>query len=824
MPENPQPAGAALKVFYSYSHKDEKLRGRLEEHLSALSRQGIISEWHDRRITAGSEWAGKINEHLKAADIILLLISSSFLASDYCYDVELKLALERHRGGESRIIPVILRPCDWAGTSFGELQALPKDGRPVTKWSNRDDAFTDVVSGIRRVVEELNEKRREGFEPAAALQTGAGAAGVEKCATASLIPRPPFVGFVARRDESGRDIIELLGRELAPDRNQLVAIWGPGGVGKSTLAAEFVRATEGVFDGRVAWVGALGRAEFGLTTLLDEIATQLGREDLRKLAPEPKVTQVGALISGAATLVVLDNFETISAEEQARCLDFLAQRAACPALITTRSRVDRDEVYNVPLAAMMLEEAHDFLGRLVERTRKPSNFDRLDRDELIRRCEANPLVLQWVVKQIDLAKRPQDVLGDLTQGEGDAAERVFTRSFNLPHLGDDGRATLLALALFKPDASRDALAEVAGFGTDLRRLNKAVEKLSALWLVETTEGNERLFLRGLTRGLAGSRLAQEANVGEYLSRYVGFFIPYAEAHQQPTPEGIQALEVEKDNLLAAIDVAFKYEAWQIVVLLHNKLYRFLVLRGYWDVALRSGEQAVAAARAAENEWDAVLFIANMAMIRVNRGEFEEAERAYREALEFFRENGSEPNVLACLHQLGVLAQEKGDPEAARRLYEESLAIGKKLDNKPGIANSLHQLGRLAHNKGEWEEARRLYGESLDMYRSLGDQGAAAGTLTNLALISREQGNLEDARQLSQQALEIHQTLGDQLSIALTLNNLGLIEELESHHDEAARLFREALHILEPLGSPIAAKARNNLERVTRKSVPTDAKG
>src|SRR3954470_1358357 len=85
-----------VEVFFSYSHKDESLRKRLEEHLSILRRQGIISGWHDRMIGAGQEWKGEIDRRLDSARIILLLISPSFLASDYCYDVEMKRALERH--------------------------------------------------------------------------------------------------------------------------------------------------------------------------------------------------------------------------------------------------------------------------------------------------------------------------------------------------------------------------------------------------------------------------------------------------------------------------------------------------------------------------------------------------------------------------------------------------------------------------------------------------------------------------------------------------------------------------------------------------------
>ena len=845
------PLTEALELFYSYAHEDEELRDRLETHLSTLKRQKVISGWHDRGLVAGEEWGGEINEHLRTADIILLLVSADFLASDYCYDVELKLAMERHEAGGARVIPVILRPCDWSGAPFGKLQALPKNARPATSWPNLDEAFTDVAKGIRKTAEALHARRTPAGPPAVAAE-GASTPGASK-AVSSQIPRPPVVGFVARRDDQGRDIVGRLKEELAPANNRLVALWGPGGVGKSTLAAEFVRAAQDAFRGRVAWVGALGRAEFNLATLLDEIATQLGREELRKLAPEPKAAQVGALVSEAATLVVLDNFETVSEEERARCLDFLAQAAACPALITTRAFVNRDDVFNIALAAMSLGEARDFLRRLVERTRTPSNFDRLDRDDLIRRCEANPLVLQWVVRQVDLAKRPQDVLDDLARGEGDAAARVFTRSFNLPQLGEDGRAALLALSLFTPDASREALAEVAGFGDDLRRLGKAVGNLSALWLVETTEGNERVLLRGLTRELAKARLSQYAGAGEVRGRYVRHFLRRAELHDQPTPEDLDALAPDRDNLLHVIDTAAKMRDWESAVRVRCAVDELLYLHGYWDEAIRSGEQAAAAAREDNNAWDVAIFTISVARIRRNRGEHEEARRVYRETLQLSRDTGAEHYVAMCLHELGVLAQEQGEFEEARRFYEESLKISTGLDRQGamastmsqigimlfiqgkleeaeanhkaslairrgigeqrGVAIDLHQLGNIAYKRDSMKEAERLYTESLEINRRLGNLSSIASTLNNLGAIANDQGDSKGARRLCAESLEIKRKLGHLDGIALATLNLALLAEEEGDRVEAARLLREALVIYERIRSPVTGEVRAALARV-----------
>ena len=152
-------ADSPLKVFYSYAHKDEQLRNEMETHLKILEHQGLISPWHDRLIRPGDEWAKEIDVNLKIADIILLLVSADFIASKYCYSVEMKLALERHEAGEARVIPVIIRDVNWKGAPFAKLQSLPKDGKAVTRWSDRDAAWRDVSEGIERAVESIRERR-----------------------------------------------------------------------------------------------------------------------------------------------------------------------------------------------------------------------------------------------------------------------------------------------------------------------------------------------------------------------------------------------------------------------------------------------------------------------------------------------------------------------------------------------------------------------------------------------------------------------------------------------------------------------------------------
>ncbi|HEX4949767.1 MAG TPA: TIR domain-containing protein [Blastocatellia bacterium] len=156
-----------VELFISYAHEDEAWHDHLIEHLSSLQRQGVIRGWHDRMITAGEEWKDEIDEHLNSADIILLLISSAFFASDYCYDIELKRAMERHETEDAVVIPILLRDCDWSGAPFGKLQMLPTGAVAVDSeaWNSKDEAFKNIVQGIRVVAEKLWERQQSPPPP-----------------------------------------------------------------------------------------------------------------------------------------------------------------------------------------------------------------------------------------------------------------------------------------------------------------------------------------------------------------------------------------------------------------------------------------------------------------------------------------------------------------------------------------------------------------------------------------------------------------------------------------------------------------------------------
>ena len=217
-----------LEVFFSYAHKDEDLVRAVRGQLSLFDRQKLIRRWHDRQIPPGSDWKGIIDAHLTSADIILLFVSPDFFESDYCYDVEMKKALERHTQGDARVVPVILRPSAWEAAPFAHLNALPTGGVPVTTWPNRDEACLDIARGVLIVVDELSRRSDAAVATVAATDQGETAtasaasrreAGLPPSAAAPELTRVQCSSALCRSEQVDlTDIVEITGLRDEGDR------------------------------------------------------------------------------------------------------------------------------------------------------------------------------------------------------------------------------------------------------------------------------------------------------------------------------------------------------------------------------------------------------------------------------------------------------------------------------------------------------------------------------------------------------------------------------------------------------------------------------
>ena len=239
-----------FRVFISYAHDDEEDFAELLKHLAMLRRQGVLSVWHDRYITAGEAFDGVIAEELEAADIILLMVSVNFLASSYCYDIEMKRAMERHDAGDARVIPIVIKPCDnWESAPFGGLNAAPPGGKPIQDFPSKDHGFTQVTRMIREAAEQLRVKRESEARSQGAVTAGS-ASGDKN--SGWHVPHERNISF------TGRDaLLAGLHRELQSGEPAALvqALSGLGGIGKTQTAIEYAYRHRGI----TGWSGGSGR-------------------------------------------------------------------------------------------------------------------------------------------------------------------------------------------------------------------------------------------------------------------------------------------------------------------------------------------------------------------------------------------------------------------------------------------------------------------------------------------------------------------------------------------------------------------------------------
>ena len=284
----------SISVFIAYADEDKDLLDIFERHLIQLIREKLISVWRGQKISAGVVRDVAIREHLSTAKIILLLISSDFMASDSCYSI-MEQAMEQHRQRDVPVIPILLRPVNWQKASFSKLQVLPRNNKPITKWSDQDEAFLDVVDGIQEVIEK---------SPPTSVQSAR---------QDNLPPRPDT--FFGRKKE----IIQAL--KGLRRSGQLISVEGMGGVGKTMFALHIAHSClpgpqtrlKIPFDYGV-WVSAKDRPRqsIELNEILDKIAEVLGHPPITQLPIEQKKVLIDWHLRRHRTLIVVDNFETIN--------------------------------------------------------------------------------------------------------------------------------------------------------------------------------------------------------------------------------------------------------------------------------------------------------------------------------------------------------------------------------------------------------------------------------------------------------------------------------------------------------------------------------
>ncbi len=479
-----------INLVFSYARADNKLREKLEQQLSILKRQGYISTWHAACILPGEPIAKEIVRHMQEAHIILLLVSPAFLASDYCYGHEMKMALRRHEAEEVHIIPVLFRPTfGWQNTPFGQLQMLPSDGKSVTSWRNRDEAFFNVANGIRKVCEEATRKI-QGYWPTHRTL-------IEVVA--------PYPHSIQSRAQTVQDIYA----KLAQPDTTILALTGIAGAGKSTLArlvyhfAEAQRyASAGSFTGKALWL----KIDPAVTmidvagTLLEALA--IPSPYFKSLSPQELATYLYNALNlvDKPHLVVLDQFEHLLAYKETKeyhsgveeWLQVLSKQS-CRCRILLTSRVwpahiqDNLGSYMREYPTRGLEMAEGIA--LLQSWHIRETSDALE--TIVRRWNGHPLALTLLASLLSNQKLSlEGFLNDHMNGQPGKDFFHFVDYIYMHKLDQVQRTLLQAFSVFREpvplQAAQAILDESAKVSTV--QLRTALEGLLMLRLLEVNNG------------------------------------------------------------------------------------------------------------------------------------------------------------------------------------------------------------------------------------------------------------------------------------------------------------------------------------------------
>jgi tetratricopeptide (TPR) repeat protein len=659
-----------MKVFISYSHKDQRYRGQLETHLALLKREGVIEVWHDRKITAGREWADQIDENLEQASIILLLISSDFLASDYCYDKEMGRGLEKHHNGEARVIPIIIRSADWSTAPFAKLQALPQEGKPVDSWRKKDEAWTDVAKGIRQVVEELS-----GQPNPPSIQ------GISE-------PRKPVWNIPFERNPffTGREDILVEIREALLSSGR-AAFSGLGGIGKTQTAVEYAYRHKENY-GQILW----GKAE-SKESLISDFA-QLG--SILNL-PEKDAQDQQEIVNAVQRwlrhhehwLLILDNADDLSLIHP-----FIQGLQSSHILLTTRAQatgtISRIEVRELPE-----QEGIAFLLRRAKLIAKDTSYETIPQDlrtqalAIVRELGGLPLAMDQAGAYIEETQcglagyldlyRTQGVdllkeRGLLAPGHPDPVATTWVLSFNKMEQAIPAAAALLTFCAFlHPDTipeelftdGASELGPVLGpVAEDPILFNKALGEILKFSLIHRDMNTHTLDIHRLVQAVIRESLDDETRNQwiERLIRAIDRVFPEVEFKNWAQCDRLLLQTKHCASLIIANNLQLR-EGARVLNRTAYYLYeraRYAEAKPLYQRALRISEQALGA-----DHPQVALNLNNLAELYRTQGKHAEAEPLFQRARHIFEK---------------TLGLENPDTRSARKNYEDLL---KKMESEKG---------------------------------------------------------------------------------------------------------------------------------------------
>lgn len=799
-----------LCLFFSYADEDLAFVDALIRQFSSMIREQLIQCCYRHLFPPGSDWQAQVRAYLSGADIILLLVSSHFNASDYCYYEEVVPAMAQHSGGKARVIPIILRPVEWEQLIFGNLKSLPV-GKAVSMWSKRDDALAHIARGVKEVINELRGIARDALQ------------GTEKPPSFWSVPywRNPF--FTGRED-----VLFTLQRALSPAQTspRIQALSGLAGVGKTQVAVEYAYRHANRYQA-VLWVHA-DSAE----TLMSSFVALAETLDLpeKTEANQPLIIKAVKmwLQRNSHWLLVIDNLEDVSL-----LLDLVLSPHTGHILVTTRSRRTGRTAHRIDLAPLHDDDGALLLLRRTNLLPPGATLHDVPEEQglLARRISQEvdglPLALDQAGAYIEETERGlaeyvvlyQNCAFSLLQRRG-VAERdhpssivtTFSLSFARMRERSVAAVELLELCAFlQPDAiPEDLLIDGAATLSSVLQaavsspmeFDRTLEELLKFSLVQREPSRTVLLVHRLVQVVARGMMSGEEQREhvEQTVRLLNATFPLSDLVHWPRCQRYLPQVRVCAQLLQHYRTLLP-EAVQLLL----RAGKYLLERGLYDEAetFLTQARAIEEGLAGQQGRESAPLLNALAQVYYKKGKYDQVEQLSLYALDMCQQapEGEPPGVVAeILNTLAGAYRRQGrfreeEPLLQRALVLRQQSLGAR---HPDVAASFSSLANFYNGQGNYLQAEALYRLALDIWQeALGPlHPKTALVLNNLAVLFSRQGQYARAEPLAEQALRIDEgVLGSEHpDMTMILDTLAVIYQEQKKYVLADALYERIFAI------------------------------